>query len=240
MKWNLIESGFNTGQFNMDFDVDLANNCRDDEAFFRLYRWKPYAISLGANQSLNDINLEKAKRDNIDVVVRPTGGRAILHSEEITYSVIIPYNAVLTAKTVYEKISNALAFGLAIYDNRLGDTELENQQPDFPELLKQPSGMLCFASTAKNEVKLNGKKIIGSAQRKMNKVLLQHGSILCGTFHQNLTDYLNYDQTKIDALKTELADKTTEIESITNEKVDYSKLSECLIEGFEKGWNINF
>ena len=240
MKWNLIESGFNTGQYNMDFDVDLATKCRDDEAFFRLYRWQPYSISLGANQSFDDINLEKAKSDNIDVVVRPTGGRAILHAEEITYSVVIPYNKELTAKTVYEKISNALALGSSIYDKRLNDTELENLQPDFPGLLKQPSGMLCFASTAKNEVKFKGKKIIGSAQRKMNKVLLQHGSILCGTFHQKLTDYLNYDQSKIHDLKTELADKTIEIETITNEKVNYSKLSKCLIEGFENGWNIKF
>jgi lipoate-protein ligase A len=240
MKWNFIDSGFNTGEFNMQFDLELANKCKNDEAFFRLYRWQPYCISLGANQSFDDINLVKTKEDGIDVVKRPTGGRAILHAEEWTYSVIYPMNYEYSPKEIYFKISKALMKGLEQYNPIFANSELENVQPNFPKLLEEPSGVLCFASTAKNEVKFNGKKLIGSAQRKLNNSILQHGSILCGTFHQKLADYLRVDkETKIN-LHSELISKTIEIETILNEKVDYEKLKSCLVQGFEKEWEIIF
>lgn len=238
MNWHLIESGANTGKFNMDFDLDLVSKCGTDEAFFRLYRWEPYSISLGANQNFSDIDLEKSAQENIDVVKRPTGGRAILHAEEITYSVVLPISQIKSAKEIYKKISNALVKGLELYNPLLGRSELENVQPSFPQLLQQPSGVLCFGSTAKNEVKYNGRKIIGSAQRKMSNCILQHGSILCGTFHRKLVDYLKADEKIKQNLFTELESKTIEIETILNEKVDYQKLSECLKDGFEEYWGI--
>ncbi|HVO73690.1 MAG TPA: hypothetical protein VMT35_06680, partial [Ignavibacteriaceae bacterium] len=74
----------------MKIDIHLAEICRPEEVYFRLYRWKPYCISLGANQDLNSVDAFKAAADGIDIVKRPTGGRAILHSEEITYSVVYP------------------------------------------------------------------------------------------------------------------------------------------------------
>ncbi|NMB80530.1 MAG: lipoate--protein ligase family protein [Ignavibacteria bacterium] len=239
MKWQLLKTGRCSGHFNMDFDLNLANSCKDNEAFFRLYQWQPYCISLGANQNYEDINIAKANNDNIEVVKRPTGGRAILHAEEITYSVVMPLNN-LSPKEIYEKISSALIKGLEIYNSLLAESELEKLQPNFPNILKQPSGVLCFGSTAKNEVKFAGKKIIGSAQRKLNNVILQHGSILCGTYHKKLVNYLNSDEETIRALASEINNKTIEIETILNEKVDYTKLEESLIKGFEDHWQINF
>lgn len=239
MKWDLINSGAESGKFNMDFDLYLSELCNNDQAFFRLYRWNPYAISLGANQNFEEINIEKANRDRIDVVKRPTGGRAILHAEELTYSIILPIEFELTAKDIYKKVSLTLAEALKKYDERLKEIELENIQPNFPQLLIQPSGSLCFASTAKSEVKFRGKKIIGSAQRKMNKVILQHGSILCGNFHTQLINYLR-DVSSNEQTEKLLRDNTIEIENIINEKVDYEKLSELLITTFEKEWGINF
>ena len=238
MNWKLIESGFNTGKFNMDLDLWLAINCKADEAFLRLYRWQPYAISLGANQSFSDINELKCNEDNIDIVKRPTGGRAILHAEEWTYSVIIPLTFGLTPKEIYTKISIALSKGLALYDDKLKEVELESLQPNFSNLLKQPQGKLCFASTAKSEVKYKGKKLIGSAQRKLGKVVLQHGSILCGNYHKKLSKYL-IDSEHFDYQK-EFEEKTTELETILKTKIDYEKLSECIIKGFEIEWKINF
>ena len=81
MIWHFIDSESSSGEFNMELDVFLSEICKKDEAFFRLYRWNPYTISLGANQNINEIDLVKCKEDNIDVVKRPTGGRAILHAE---------------------------------------------------------------------------------------------------------------------------------------------------------------
>lgn len=240
MNWNLIESGGNTGRYNMDFDINLARTCSDDSAYFRLYTWEPYCISLGANQNINEIDLEKASGDSIDCVYRPTGGRAILHAEEITYSAILPYSASYSAKDIYTNISLALLEGLKLYNPELAGAELEGLQPNFPDLLKTPSGMLCFASTAKSEIKYKGKKLVGSAQRKMEKIVLQHGSILCGTFHRKLPAYLICGDTEKASLEKELVEKTTEIDTILGEKTDYNRLSQCLIEGFESFFKIKF
>ena len=240
MIWHLIESGPQTGRFNMKFDLELAKSCPDGEAFFRLFKWNPFCISIGANQLFEDINIQKASTNGIDVVKRPTGGRAILHAEEITYSVVIPLSFGLSPKEIYSKISLALLKGLSKYNLKLTSAELENIQPNFPALLKESSGVLCFASTAKSEVKFDSKKIIGSAQRKINNVVLQHGSILCGTFHQQLAEYLNKSEDEINKLKNDLKNSTTEISTILNDEVDYDKLSQSLIKGFQEEFQIEF
>jgi len=240
MEWNLINTGFNTGFFNMRFDMDLALACKANEAYFRLYRWDPFCISLGANQKYEDINSERAADDGIDVVKRPTGGRAILHAEEITYSVIYPLNAGLSPSEIYRKVSESLVNGLAVYNKELENVELEDIQQDFIHLLKEPQGIACFAGTAKSEVKWKGRKLIGSAQRKMDRVILQHGSVLCGNYHLRITDYLNLPVQEIQAVRVHLQKRTTDLESILNSPTDYEKLSLALTEGFEKEWNIKF
>jgi len=225
----------------MQIDFSIARNLADNEAFFRLYRWKPVCISLGANQKETEIDFQKTRRDNIDVVNRPTGGRAILHAEEWTYCAAIPLSINLTPHQIYAKISLALINGLVKYAPSLKQKlELENLQPNFPSLLKQTSGTLCFASTAKNEVKYNGKKLIGSAQRKLTNSVLQHGSILVGKYHRRLPEYLNTTEEERKILRTELTNKTTELETILNRKVNYSELKNSLIAGFEEEWKIKF
>ena len=239
MRWTLIDSAPNSGKYNMDFDNFLLQNCKEDEAFFRLYRWEPYTISIGANQNFDEIDIDLATSDNIDVVKRPTGGRAILHSEELTYSLILPIKLGLSAREVYNKTSIALSKGLGLYDDKLKPVVLESTQPDFRAQLSKPSGALCFASTAKSEVKFCGKKLIGSAQRRMNNVILQHGSILCGKFHSNLPYYLS-DRSSIQFLVEELKNKTTEISTITNQPMNYFRLSQSVITAFETEWEISF
>ncbi|NLT49734.1 MAG: hypothetical protein GXX85_02305 [Ignavibacteria bacterium] len=240
MKWKLIRFDSYSGQYNMDYDINLAKNCESDSAYLRFYRWEPYCISLGANQKEEELDLRKIKNDKLDFVKRPTGGRAILHAEELTYSVILPTSSGLGSKEVYRNISEGLVKGLILYNEKLLGVELEDEQPDFLNLLGQSSGSLCFASTAKSEVKYKGKKLIGSAQRKLNNALLQHGSVLCGKFHNKLPEYLNISYSEKEALKKELKEKTIELETIIGSKTDYQKLEECLISGLENQMNIKF
>lgn len=240
MKWNLLDTGFNTGSFNMEFDIELARNCPENEAFFRLYRWKPFCISLGANQKFEDINLRKASESGIDVVKRPTGGRAILHADELTYSVVLPAKAGYSSTEIYRKVSLALVKALRSFNPGLEAVELENIQPDFASLLKDPAGIVCFASTAKSEVKFKGKKLIGSAQRKMGHAILQHGSLLCGNFHLQLIDFLNLPGHEIEIIRDDLLHKTTDLSSILGSGISYTALSEAIINGFEDEWNIQF
>ncbi|MDR3611123.1 MAG: hypothetical protein P4L27_11215 [Ignavibacteriaceae bacterium] len=240
MKWVFINSGFNSGKYNMEYDLQLAHNFKENEIIFRLYRWDPYCISLGANQSLNSINSELASKDNIDIAIRPTGGRAVLHSEELTYSVIYPLDSTSSVRDIYNQLNLAILKGLKIYDSRLTSFELENHQPNFSEIYKQEINAVCFAVSAKSEIKFSGKKIVGSAQRKFEKVVLQHGSILCGTFHKRITRYLNLPVNLREEIEKEIENNTIELGTILNEKIDYFRLEMSLCKGFEEHYKMTF
>ncbi len=240
MKWLLIEHNANNGKFNMDFDVRLARHCKEDEFYLRFYRWAPFTISLGANQSEEDLNLKKIEEDGLGVVKRPTGGRAILHAEELTYSVVFPASAGYSGSEIYNAVSGALTMGLKYYNPIFNELETEKLQPDFRALKNEPSGIVCFNSTAKHEIKFHGKKLVGSAQRKFKNSILQHGSVLVGKYHRRLVEYLNLSDESKKELAGEMASKTIEIETILNEKVDYEKLQSSILKGFEKYFNVNF
>ncbi len=240
MKWRCISSGFNTGEINMQFDIALAKSLTDEEAMLRLYRWKPYCISLGANQSINDINEKKTFADGYDIVKRPTGGRAILHADELTYSVIYPASGKLTPRQLYSEINKSIKKGLSFFNSDLSDIDLENEQPHFPSFYQEEKSTLCFTAAAKNELNFNKKKLVGSAQRKMNNSLLQHGSILCGRKHLEIVNYLNLPEYVLEELKNEIENSTTDIGSITGKEVDYDLLSEAIKTGFEEHFKIRF
>jgi lipoyl(octanoyl) transferase len=239
MIWQYINTGEHTGSFNMDFDMNLVNETGPDNVILRLYRWRPYCISLGANQSISEINVIKAETEGIDIVKRPTGGRAILHSEELTYSVVMPLTGELSPRQIYGKINTALILGLKIYHPGLTELELEGLQPDMLSFYRQNLSAACFGVPAKSEIKYSGRKIVGSAQRKIGNVLLQHGSIMCGSFHVNLADYLNLDKNEISLIKDDLKNKTTELESILQHGTDYALLEESIVAGFEKFFGVN-
>ena len=239
MIWKFIDTGFNSGKFNMDYDMELVRNF-SDSPILRVYQWKPYCISLGANQDFNSIDQEKTSADGFDIVKRPTGGRAILHAEELTYSVVYPISIEKSPKQIYREINLALKNGLINYNSILGKIELEHTQPHFPSFYKDAKSTLCFAVSAMNELNYEGKKVAGSAQRKIGNIILQHGSILCGSFHKRIIDYLNLPVEKVEEIKNEIEQTTTELETILNEKISYTKLSQALKTGFENHFNIKF
>lgn len=240
MKLFVIDSDLKTGKANMDIDLQLANSCNPGEMVLRFYRWNPYCISLGANQKIEEIDLAKAIQDHIDVVHRPTGGRAILHAEELTYSVIYPLTENISSRNIYHEINLALIKGLTIYNSNLSALELETQQPNFPSVYKEQFSTLCFAVPAKSEIKYYGKKVVGSAQKKLKSSILQHGSILCGNYHLKIIDYLKLTTDNAESMRVELKNKTTELSSILHEEIDYSRLIQCLIQGFANHFNIEF
>src|SRR5580704_1827882 len=92
----------------MDYDLNLVEKCKnEDSAFLRIYGWKPWAISLGYNQNKSpkdlSINYSRCKEDGLDVVQRPTGGRAVLHSQELTYSIV--FKSGKPVRDLYREIS---------------------------------------------------------------------------------------------------------------------------------------
>lgn len=240
MNWRFIDSGFNTGKFNMDFDLELINDFVPDSPVLRVYTWKPYCISLGANQDYDSIDTKKTLLDGLDVVKRPTGGRSILHAEELTYSVVYPVSYDSSPKHIYREINLALRKGLINYSSLFETIELEHSQPHFPSFYKDSKSALCFAVSARNELNYKSKKVVGSAQRKIGNIILQHGSILCGSYHKKIVSYLNLPSDKLEEIKNEIEHTTTELETILGEKINYERLTKSLKKGFEDHFKVTF
>lgn len=231
--WEIVNSGFHSGSYNMQFDLELISKCSNQQAYFRIYRWQPYCISLGKHQSTEILNLNKLEQDGYEWVVRPTGGSAILHSEEITYSVVAPLNKNFTPQVWYDEIHKALFNGLILYDDRLIAASQENIQPNYNKVYQIITGQACFANTAKYEITIGGKKLIGSAQRKIGNFILQHGSILCGSHHKKIVDYLNLSINEKEEISNSLEIKTIDLQSYLGTSIDYEKLTACLSGAFE-------
>jgi lipoyl(octanoyl) transferase len=241
--WQYVDAGELTGAENMRIDETTASALSSGRGLptLRLYRWHPWAISLGFNQHIDDIDIERTAADGIDVVRRPTGGRAILHAEELTYSVVMEAGRKGILQ-VYNDISSALVHGLALYGV---DVALQKSQPNFRETYKQPSSIPCFSSSARYEIEWNGRKLVGSAQRRYNEgggnVVLQHGSILTGRAHRRLADYLAVrDEAVLARVRQDLAERTTDLGEITGARVDIARLATCIRRGFEEAWETAF
>lgn len=241
--WNFRSTGEGTGEFNMWYDEMLAQRLVEGIGVptVRLYQWKPWAISIGHHQDISGIDLSRCKADGIDVVRRPTGGRAILHAEELTYSVLMYANS-KSIPQVYNEISLALVEGLREFGV---EAALMRSQPNFAQLYKSPRSVPCFSSSARYEIEWNGRKFVGSAQRRYSSnsgdVVLQHGSILCGGAHRRLAEYLVLpDQVVRDSVQQDLHERTTDLHRIYGQPVDLEKLSACIKGGFERSWHIAF
>jgi lipoyl(octanoyl) transferase len=244
--WRFVDTGWDTGSRNMAYDEALARSFLGDSReravpSLRLFRWKPWAVSLGYNQNEADLNAEKCAAEGIDIVRRPTGGRAILHAQELTYSITLPAGR-KTILEVYNDIGRALVHGLRLFGI---DVALQRSQPDFRSVYRQPSSIPCFTSSARYEIEWQGKKLVGSAQRRFSdgehEAILQHGSILCGPAHRRLADLLAVrDPAVLDQLRKDLQDKTTDLSEILGREVDLDALGECIRKGFEREWEVVF
>lgn len=245
-EWQYENSGPLTGAENMLRDEQRARLLQDSPEHgmppsLRLYRWHPWAISLGHHQSLADLDLVRCAADGIDIVRRPTGGRAILHAEELTYCVAM-YTGRRSVLTVYNDISRALVQGLRLFGV---DVALQKSQPNFPEAYRHASSIPCFTSSARYEIEWRGRKLVGSAQRRFGDgecdVVLQHGSILCGPAHKRLTGFLCIDDPKLlTRVREEMEAKTIDLREITGAEVDMDRLAACIKEGFQQEWGIGF
>ena len=242
-KWEFIDSGFSTARYNMDFDLSLVERCRQEDTFFlRFYRWKPYAISLGYNQNrfINELSLNTTKclAEGIEIVTRPTGGRAVLHSEELTYSVVFKSSRQISE--LYKDISLAILNGLKQMNPKLEKLSFTKDTPDLLQLIKTGMYNLCFNSQVKYEINFEGKKLVGSAQRKFGDIVLQHGSILIGSHHKNIVNYLNLSGIERLKMRKEIDTKTICLNEILNLKTSYEETADAVFKGFTQSFNIKF
>lgn len=172
-KWRLLLTPPLSGATNMAVDLALMNRARKTgEAVFRIYTWATPTLSLGRNQTAKGkYRLDELDSRNIPVVRRPTGGRAILHWREITYSVSAPASDQTGLRKSYELINNILLEGLKHLGVKVAVAAPQGRAP-------RPSESPCFATPGEGEMVTEGQKLIGSAQWREDGALLQHGSIL--------------------------------------------------------------
>jgi lipoyl(octanoyl) transferase len=234
--FELIDDGFNTGEYNMKYDFERVALCSETKALpmFRLYGWKPWTVSLGANQNEFEINKVLCDKSGFGLVRRPTGGRAVLHANELTYSVVLNLHNSLTVQDIYREIHVILVNSF----KSLGIENLDfaKSQPDFRDLYKKGTmSQSCFASTARYEIEFLGRKVVGSAQRLFGNTLLQHGSILIGSGHEQLADVIEAKDVETSiklkqyikshaATLSESAGRELNYEEVKNAVKDYLKL----------------
>jgi lipoyl(octanoyl) transferase len=180
--WRLIDSGPNLAAYNMALDEELLARAQAGEQtpVLRFYAWAPPAVSVGRFQVLTSaVDADACKRLGFDIVRRVTGGRAVLHGNELTYSItartdygLFPQNVLGT----YRVIAAGLVAGL----RRLGiPAEMVSRGSRHADLVrKKAKDPACFSSPSWYEIVVNNRKIIGSAQRRAGNAFLQHGSIL--------------------------------------------------------------
>jgi len=195
-RWRLLVDEGLPGAMNMELDEALLESAIGGSGpVLRFYTWRPSALSLGVNQPIGEIDPEACARLGFDVVRRLTGGRAVLHQHELTYSIAARSDNRLVSGGVvesYRKISAALVAGL-----RTLGTHVELAPPDRalhsslararraadfsegePATGEGSHGAICFDAASDYELTANGRKLVGSAQARRGGALLQHGSIL--------------------------------------------------------------
>ncbi len=226
---------------NMAVDEALLRAHADGESppVLRFYRWNPPALSIGYFQSFDrEVDPEGCRSLGFDWVRRPTGGRAVLHEDELTYSVIISEEILRgSVLQTYSTLSRALACGL----QKLGvDAQLTGGRPPTRQD-RQDSSAACFDTPTVNEVAVQQKKIVGSAQVRRRGVILQHGSIPLQLNRHKVVRCLHLPSERLRqrVLQT-LQRKATSLAELCDETPEFREVGEGLIAGFEQVLDIQF
>ncbi|MBD3376103.1 hypothetical protein GF406_13795 [candidate division KSB1 bacterium] len=237
-RWRFINSEARSGALNMAIDRLLADK---GQPCLRVYGWNPPAISLGFHQPVHEVDFVKCHQDNIDIVLRPTGGRAVLHARELTYAVVLPQSSPFYESRVlpvYETISKAIIASLKLLDLPV---EWKPSQKTLNNLSKGALASICYASTVQYEIGFQGKKLVGSAQRRIGGAVLQHGSMLIGDKHLDLPFYLKRGDDRYKKMIHEVMRKHTIcLDQISHSRISYAQLAMALRQGFASCLDIEF
>jgi lipoyl(octanoyl) transferase len=239
--WRWLDDGEADGATQMSVDAALMQNpSRTAVPTFRIYRWRPRCISLGYHQIQFPIHFERCRSEGVDVVRRPTGGRAVFHSDEITYAIVIPGDSEWYARTrqeLYRVISEGVVRGL----RNLGLPALYSRRSAGGlSGAVAPKSVSCFSSTVRWEITLEGRKLVGSAQRITADGFLQHGSILTGGGHSQLVDFIPGAEGRKDPEKKAHDLNAISIEEYSGRRIAEETVSVSLKAAFEEAFGVRF
>lgn len=242
--WRLIiEEEPRSGAANMALDQAIAEACAagDSPPTLRFYRWQPPAVSLGRHQRADEIDLDAAMELGYEVVRRPTGGRAILHTDELTYSVAAATEEPRVSGSLmdaYLRLSNALLAGLQ-HVGLTADKAAGNVRtgPDV--------SAACFEVPSAYEITAMGRKLIGSAQSRRAGYVLQHGSLPLFGDLGRLVDVLTLKPEIALRLRRQLVERACTLSEALNvapddPAVQFEPVAQALVQGFGEQLNLTF
>ncbi|KSU63615.1 octanoyltransferase [[Bacillus] enclensis] len=242
--WRFIDSGNCSPSFNMALDEALLDWHSEGKIppTIRFYGWDPATLSVGYFQKVEkEINMEAVREHGLGFVRRPTGGRGVLHDEELTYSVIVSEEHPEMPKTVteaYRVISEGIlkgfqALGLEAYF-AVPKTAEER------EGLKNPRSAVCFDAPSWYELVVEGRKVAGSAQTRQKGVILQHGSILLDLDEDKLFSLFKYPSDRVkERMQRAFKNKAVAMNEISSERITMDMAKDAFKKGFEEGLDIN-
>jgi lipoate-protein ligase A len=225
-------------------EVILEHIHRGDSApTLRLYSWDPPCLSLGYAQPFADVDMARLKEHGWEIVRRATGGRAILHTDELTYSVTgSAEDPVLTGGVLesYNRIAQALLF--AVGELSL-PVEMKEHAGSAPNVTNNGTNVnpVCFEVPSTYEITVQGKKLIGSAQARKREGVLQHGSLpLFGDLTRICDALVFEDESTRESAKQRLLARATTVESVLGRRVDWEAAAQAFVRGFEAQLGICF
>ena len=230
--WRLLIDAPADGATNMARDEALLISCTTHgvQPTLRLYQWKPACLSIGRFQRSNDIACEVCSAHHIDVVRRPSGGRALLHDDELTYTIVVPVDHPLFKEhrsilETYYQISLGLQRGIQHLGAAVELTPARRK--------KSHGSAACFDAPASYELTVDGRKLVGSAQARRDGVLMQHGAIPFTMRMDRLTSLFVEPPEHLGTQMTTLC-------KVTNQPCSFDAVANALTKGFEETWGIRF
>ncbi|HEX9057117.1 MAG TPA: lipoate--protein ligase family protein [Ktedonobacterales bacterium] len=237
--WRLIVDAHpRTGAWNMALDEAVMEAVAAGAVppTLRFYQWEPPCLSLGKRQPLDGVELARCRDDGVDVVRRATGGWAILHTDELTYSVAVSPQDERAAGAIldaYRKLSAGLVDGL----RRLGAPAEMN--PVNPYGVHNASAA-CFEVPSAYEITVGSQKLMGSAQARPAGRVLQHGSLPLRGDIARVADYLRHDSDDArEHLRAHLRERATTLGDVLGRPVSFAEAAEALRFGFAAALNLD-
>jgi lipoyl(octanoyl) transferase len=235
--WRLIVDGQGDGPSNMAVDEAILRSVVAGESLptLRFYGWRPPCLSLGRNQPLADVDLAACRAAGIDVVRRPSGGQAILHTDELTYSVVLLQNdprsegGVLEA---YRRISGGLLVGL----EALGVAAIQAVGQRGDSHAKTP---ICFEAPSDYEITVGGRKLVGSAQWRSQGGVLQHGSLPLFGDPTRIACYMLMEDGARQEKRRWLLGRMATLEEASGRLYSFQQAVDAIAEGLAKALNLD-
>ena len=238
--WRLIVHPPSAGSWNMAVDEALLESAiaGDQPPTLRLFSWDPACLSIGYAQPISEVDLDLVARSGYSYVRRPTGGRAILHIDELTYSVTAPLSHPLMDGGIlpsYQRISSA-------FIRFLDDLGLKASAKEMiPSNGIQPPEAICFEVPSNYEITIEGKKIIGSAQARRKTGVLQHGSIPLFGDIGRITTVLSYpSELNRNSAYERVKSRAMTIQDALGRKLTIESAADRLIQAFQDSLGVNF